>query len=165
MIAIIYTVNWAVQKFRGQEAPFVGPYIGGTLQTMLLGYKTLASISFDLLRCVPIGSEKRLFYDGNVECFQWWQYILIGFVCSFLVPFVFVLLWGSFKLYSRTLSGWKLLFACCFPLPSLLHWLFNYLVARRVHSDRDENSLTLRNSANDGTSSDQVTSNFAEKVL
>ena len=165
MIAIIYTVNWTVQKFRGQEAPFVGPYIGGTLQTMLLGYKTLASISFDLLRCVPIGSEKRLFYDGNVECFQWWQYILIGFVCSFLVPFVFVLLWGSFKLYSRTLSGWKLLFACCFPLPSLLHWLFNYLVARRVHSDRDENSLTLRNSANDGTSSDQVTSNFAEKVL
>ena len=165
MIAIIYTVNWAVQKFRGQEAPFVGPYIGGTLQTMLLGYKTLASISFDLLRCVPIGSEKRLFYDGNVECFQWWQYILIGFVCSFLVPFVFVLLWGSFKLYSRTLSGWKFLFACCFPLPSLLHWLFNYLVARRVHSDRDENSLTLRNSANDGTPSDQVTSNFAEKVL
>ena len=59
MIGIIYIVHWGIQKFRGQGAPFVGPYIGGILQTILLGYATLVSVSFDLLRCVPIGSEKR----------------------------------------------------------------------------------------------------------
>ena len=96
MIGIFYLMPWGVQKFRGQEAPCVGPYIGGIIQTMLLGYTALASVSFNLLRCVPIGSEKRLFYDGNVVCFQWWQYILIAFNCTFTVPFVFVLLWGSF---------------------------------------------------------------------
>ena len=50
-------VQCGVQKVRGQGAPSVGPYVGGILQIMLLGYTTLAAVSFDLLRCVPIGSE------------------------------------------------------------------------------------------------------------
>lgn len=94
----------------------------GFLQILLLGYTSLASVSFSLLRCVSIGLEKRLFYDGNIACFQWWQYILIAFISTFFVPFVFVLLWGSFKLYRRTLSVGGFLFACFVPLPSLVHW-------------------------------------------
>jgi len=124
MICFFYVLHWGIQRFRGQGAPSVGPYVGGILQTLLLGYTTLATISFSLLRCVPIGSEKHLFYDGNHVCFQWWQYILVGFVCTFLIPFVFVLLWGSYKLYGKTLSVWKFLLACFLPLPSLIYWLF-----------------------------------------
>ena len=70
MVGFFYVVHWVIQRFRGKEAPFVGPYVGGILQTLLLGYTTLATVSFSLLRCVPIGSERRLFYDGNHVCFQ-----------------------------------------------------------------------------------------------
>ena len=122
MIGVVYVLHRAIKKFRGQGTPSFGPYIAGILQTLLLGYTTLASVSFSLLRCVSIGSQKRLFYDGNIVCFQWWQYILIAFICAFFVPFVFVLLWGSFKLYRRTLSVGGFLFACFVPLPSLVHW-------------------------------------------
>ena len=117
LICAFYCLYWGVRKCRGRGAPSVDPYIGAILQTILLEYSTLASISFDLLRCVPFGAEKRLFYDGNVVCFQWWQYILFGFVCVFFIPFALVLFWGGFKLYSRTLSLGKFLIACCFPLP------------------------------------------------
>ena len=79
VICAIYGVVCGVQRFRGQGNPSVGPYVGGILQTMLLGYTTLASTSFSLLRCVPIGGKMRLFYDGNIVCYQRWQYILIGF--------------------------------------------------------------------------------------
>ena len=123
MICAFYILHWGIQKIRGQRIPSVVPYFGGILQTLLLGYTTLATVSFSLLRCVPIGTEKRLFYDGNVVCFQWWQYILIAFVCTFVVPFVFVLLWGSYKLYGGTLSVGKFLLACIFPLPSLIVWV------------------------------------------
>ena len=123
MICAFYILHWVIQKIRGQGVPCVGPYFGGILQALLLGYTTLATVSFSLLRCVPIGTEKRLFYDGNVVCFQWWQYILIAFVCTFVVPFVFVLLWGSYKLYGGTLSVGKFLLACIFPLPSLIVWI------------------------------------------
>ena len=137
MIGLIYVVHWGVQKlrFRGQGAPSVGPYLGGILQTMLLGYATLASASFDLLRCVPIGSDKRLFYDGNVECFQWWQYILIVLICVLFVPFVLILLWGPVKLFRASISVGQFLSACCFPFPCLLYWIFASNTARNLDTD------------------------------
>ena len=164
MIGIIYIVHWGVRKIRGREAPFAGPYIGGILQTMLLGYTTLASVSFDLLRCVPIGSKKQMFYDGNVECFQWWQYMLIVFVCAFVVPFVLVLFWGSFKLYNQTLSGEKLVLACFIPLPSLVYWAFISLIQRRKHGDNKE-TLVSTNAGNDDTPSINITVNSIKRVL
>lgn len=120
VICIFYVLHWLIQRLRGQGAPCLGPYVGGILQTLLLGYTTLASISFTLLRCVPIGTDRCLFYDGNVVCFQWWQYLLIAFVCIFMIPFVFELLWGSYKLYGGTLSVGKFLLAWTLPLPSFI---------------------------------------------
>ena len=131
VICIFYVLHWGIQRLRGQGVPSVGPYVGGILQTLLLGYTTLASVSFTLLRCVPTGPDRRLFYDGNVVCFQWWQYLLIAFVCIFVVPFVFVLLWGSYKLYGATLSVGQFLLACAFPLPSFIYWSFLYLFGKK----------------------------------
>ena len=127
MIGVFYCLHRGAQRCRRKEIPSVSPYMAGILQTLLLGYKTLASISFDLLRCVSIGSEKRLFLDGNVVCFQWWQYILIALIIVFFAPFVFVLFWGCFKLYNGHLSVARFLLACCFPLPFLGYWVFLFL--------------------------------------
>ena len=127
MIGVLYCLHRGAQRCRRKEAPTFSPYMAGILQTMLLGYKTLASVSFNLLRCVPIGSEKRLFLDGNVVCFQWWQYILIVLIIVFFAPFVFVLFWGCFKLYNGHLSVARFLLACCFPLPFLGYWAFLFL--------------------------------------
>lgn len=130
MIGVFYMLHWGSKKIQGREAPPVGPYIGGILQTILLGYATLASMSFDLLTCVPIRSEKRLFYDGNIACFQPWQFLFVAFDCVFFVPFLFVLMWGSFKLYRGTVSVTNFLLACCLPLPILLYWAYIALIYR-----------------------------------
>ena len=153
MIGAFYIFNWGVHKFRGQVTPPAGPYIGGVLQTVLLGYTTLASVSFNLLRCVPIGSEQRLFYDGNVVCFQWWQNVLIVVILAFFVPFVFVLLWGSFKLYNRTISVGIFLLACSFPLPFFLYWSYVHLFCGAKFA------------AIVDTPSSQMSRNSVEKVL
>ena len=153
MVGIFYILHWGVQKLRGRGAPCVGPYVGGVLQTMLLGYTTLASVSFSLLRCVPIGTEKRLFFDGNVVCFCWWQYFLIAFIFSFFVPFVFVLLWGSLKMYNRFLSVGEFLLACCFPLPLLLYWAYSYL------------SRATQNTVLEDSCCSELSRNSVERVL
>ena len=147
MICVFYYLHRGAQRCRRKEAPSFSPYMAGILQTMLLGYKTLASVSFSLLRCVPIGSEKRLFLDGNVVCFQWWQYILIAFVFVFFVPFVFVLFRGCYKLHKGSLSGAKFLFACCFPLPFLLYWLIPFLLCIKrnaAHVDSATRQMSKR---------------------
>ena len=147
MIFVFYYLHRGAQRCRRKEAPSFSPCMAGILQTMLLGYKTLASVSFSLLRCVPIGSEKRLFLDGNVVCFQWWQYILIALVFVFFVPFVFVLFWGCYKLHKGSLSGAKFLFACCFPLPFLLYWLILFLLCIKrnaAHVDSATRQMSKR---------------------
>ena len=153
MIGALYCLHRGAQRCRRKEAPTFSPYMAGILQTMLLGYKTLASVSFNLLRCVPIGSEKRLFLDGNVVCFQLWQYILIAFVVAFVMPFVFVLLWGCYKLHNGSLSVAKFLLACCFPFPFLLYWLFLFLLCVK------------RNAAQTDTATRQMSKRSVETTL
>ena len=99
------------------------------MQATLLGYTIIATKSFSLLRCVDIGGEKRLFFDGSIVCFQWWQRLLTGFVCGYVVPFLFVLLWGSCKLYDDTISVKTFLVACFLPLPLLFYWSYGVLRA------------------------------------
>ena len=153
MIGVLYCLHRGAQRCRRKEVPTFSPYMAGILQTMLLGYKTLASVSFNLLRCVPIGSEKRLFLDGNVVCFQLWQYILIAFVVAFVMPFVFVLLWGCYKLHNGSLSVAKFLLACCFPFPFLLYWLFLFLLCVK------------RNAAQTDTATRQMSKRSVETTL
>ncbi|PFX28788.1 Uncharacterized protein YfaL [Stylophora pistillata] len=127
IICILYGVLCGVQRLRGKGKPSPGPYVGGILQTTLLGYTMLASTSLSLLRCVDISGERRLFFDGNIVCFQWWQYLLMGIACGYVVPFVFILLWGSIKFYGGTLSVRKLLSACFLPMPFLIYWSYMLL--------------------------------------
>ena len=138
MIGVFYYLHRGAQRCRRKEAPSFSPYMAGILQTLLLGYKTIASVSFNLLRCVPIGSEERLLLDGNVVCYQWWQYILIAFVFAFFVPFVFVLFWGCYKLHNGSLFVTKFLLACCFPLPFLVYWLFISLPCMKQNASQTD---------------------------
>lgn len=146
MICVFYIFHWVVQKSRRQEPPCFGPYVGGILRTLLLGYATLASVLFSVLRCIPIGKESRLFLDANIICFQAWQYVLIAFDLSFIVPFVLVLCWGSSMLFNKKISVGNFLLAVCFPLPLLLYWIYvAFHRARDAASDVPSSNDTLRN--------------------
>ena len=54
----------------------------------------------------------------------------MAFDCVFFVPFLFVLMWGSFKLYRGTVSVANFLLACCLPLPILFYWAYIALIYR-----------------------------------
>ena len=108
---------------RYKDSPSPGPYIGGVLQILFLGYTVLGNVSFDLLRCVRVGTERRMFYDGNVVCFQWWQYAVVVFIVLFtVVPFCLVLLWVSMRLHKGSIFVYRFLLAFVFPLPAFMHW-------------------------------------------
>eukprot|EP00112_Aurelia_sp_Birch-Aquarium-sp1_P024428 Seg772.5 transcript_id=Seg772.5/GoldUCD/mRNA.D3Y31 product="hypothetical protein" protein_id=Seg772.5/GoldUCD/D3Y31 len=96
-----------------------------SLQIILLGYSTLTSHILSLLTCVPMADDKQiLFIDGNVSCYQTWQYVLLALVIIWSIPFVFSLYVASKSLADNSLSVRGFYTALIFPLPFALYALF-----------------------------------------
>ena len=125
-IGFIYIIHRAASKYKNISPPKLTLYLAVALETLLLGYETLADTTLKLMHCVPMGVSWHLFIDGNIQCWQWWQYILIGFIMVFVIPLILVLFWGSLMLAKDKVSAKEFLIACAFPLPCLLLWLVRH---------------------------------------
>lgn len=139
-IYFIYGLHCVLCRILKTTAPRFGPYLGATMETLLLGYATIANVSLSLVQCVPIGAEYRWFYNGTIVCFQWWQYVLVGFNVIVVIPFMFALAWGSVKLHYGKISAKQLLLASICPLPFLVLWLVRLI--RRVVNVVEQSEYT-----------------------
>ena len=123
-VGFIYTIHRAASRSsRYISSPRITVYMAVALEILLLGYERLADTTLKLMHCVPIRMDWHLFVDGNIQCWQWWQYLLIVFMMVFIIPFIVVLFWGSLSLANDKMSAKEFLTACAFPLPCLLVWV------------------------------------------
>ena len=130
-VVFIYCVHVVVNLLRKRGMPSVHHYMAVVLEILLLGYDRLAETSLGLMHCVSIGSQRRLFIDGNTLCWQTWQYLLLWYIVVFVVPFIAVLFFGSRKLYNSSISASGFLAACVFPLPFLAYWFLKHVCTRK----------------------------------
>ena len=137
-VFIIYCLHLAVNLTFQRGKPSFAHYVAVAVEILLLGYDPLAETSLRLMHCVSVGSELRLYFDGNIVCWQWWQHGLLAFNAIFVVPFVGVLYWGPNKLYNKTISWKEFVGACIVPLPFLVRWLVKGL----YHSTRQKRNPT-----------------------
>ena len=134
-IGLIYVLHRATSETLYSAPPSMKLYLSVALETLLLGYERLADTSLKLMHCVPIDKDWRLFVDGTIQCWQWWQFLLTSFILSFIIPLVLVLFWGSLRLSKDKVTAKEFLIACAFPLPCLLFWLF------REYRKKDDQQL------------------------
>ena len=140
-ISIIYLFNLAVNKFRGEPRPSTSSYLQASIKTISLGYVKLAIVSISLVRCVSVADETRWFYNGNIICYQWWQYGSFVFVAFFVIPFLFILAWTSFKIQHDTITVKQFLVAIVLPLPTLVFWLFRSACSSERMNIEDSQNL------------------------
>ena len=117
MIFFIYALHSIVCRIRGAIRPSIAPFLQASVKTIFLGYTTMATVSISLIRCVSVADETRWFCNGNITCWQWWQYASITFIAIFVIPFILVLAVVSFKLYNDKITARQFLLAIIFPLP------------------------------------------------
>ena len=134
-IGLIYAIHRAASRSLHTAPPSIKLYLAVALETLLLGYERLADTSLKLMHCVPIDKDWRLFVDGTIQCWQWWQFLLTSFIMSFIIPLVLVLFWGSLRLRKDKVTAKEFLIACAFPLPCLLFWMF------RVYRKKDDQQM------------------------
>ena len=122
-IFFIYALHSIICRTRGSIRPALAPYLQAGIKTIFLGYASMATVSISLIRCVFVADETRWFYNGNIACYQWWQYASITFIVIFVIPFILVLAVVSFKLNNDKITTRQFLLAIIFPLPFLMLWL------------------------------------------
>ena len=140
-IFLIYALYFFISHIRGDLRPAISPYLRAGIETIFLGYVTLATVSISLIRCVFVAGEDRWFYNGNVLCYQWWQYAAYIFNGIFVIPFIFVLAWLSFKLHHDNITIPQFLQAIICPLPVLLLWMFRYVRPSAVVNVEENQNL------------------------
>ena len=130
-VAILFFAHSVFNIIRQKKRPSLLHYMAVALEILLLGYERLAETSLKLMHCVSIGSEKLLFFNGEITCWQWWQSILLAYIGVFVIPFVIILYFGSSKLYKASISSKEFLGACILPLPFLLYWLLKRILKKK----------------------------------
>jgi hypothetical protein len=140
-IFLIYALHFFISRMRGSLRPAISSYLQASIKTIFLSYVTLATVSISLIRCVFVAGEARWFYNGNVLCYQWWQYASFTFNAIFVIPFIFVLAWISFKLHHDKITIQQFLLAIICPLPFLLLWLFRLVCPSPVVNVEENQNL------------------------
>lgn len=171
-VPTILLIHLAFNKFTRRPQPSMAPYAAASLEILLLGYATMANTCLKLLTCEPVLGESRLYYDANIKCLEWWQYIFIIYIVVFLLPFVIVIYWGAMKLRRKLIGTKHFIGACFFPLGFLFFWLiqmFAFPPNHRQVSDgankREQKVLKVLHDPFRPPSPHQVGSLYWESVL
>ncbi|CAB4003067.1 Hypothetical predicted protein, partial [Paramuricea clavata] len=107
---------------------FVGRVASAFAYISLPMYASSAQLCLSLLHCVPVGDSQVLFLDGNVKCYQTFQYFLLAYMITSILPFCLVPVLGSYLLKMHRISVPQFCLACMFPLPFCCYW--TYLLIR-----------------------------------
>ena len=109
--------------------------------TSLLMYASSAKLCLSLLHCVPVGNNQVLFLDGNIKCYETFQYFFLGYMISSILPFCLVPVLGSYLLKFRRIGVKQFYVACIFPLPFCCFWMYLLVKDYRCGSLTTYNTL------------------------
>ncbi|PRP89417.1 hypothetical protein PROFUN_01280 [Planoprotostelium fungivorum] len=77
------------------------PWVNGLVAGTLFVFGNCLTVSLQLLFCVKIREDMRLFLDGEVQCYTPWQLLVGAFFTVVLVPFPGILLYVRAKLREK----------------------------------------------------------------
>lgn len=115
--------RWRSSRQKQQHA-FSIKLSTGFVLALLFTYQKLATTSFTLLNCVPVGNRSVLFVQGTIECYQTWQYVVAVYTATCIIPFCAALLIGPGLLKDRLIGLTELFLAFLLPLPFLVRWFW-----------------------------------------
>ena len=112
------------------------------LQLFLLGYSTLISSILSIVTCISLTNGDRILYiDGNVSCYQTWQYAILVFIALWAIPLIYALHRLPSYMRKEQISVRGVYLALLLPLPFAVYAMVRgERKMRRVISDDLSNS-------------------------
>ena len=130
-----YDTNERDDSEQSPKTSFTERSLSAFAHIFLLMYSATARLCLRLLNCVPYKNTKVLFIDGTMQCYQVFQYLLLGYVVISVLPFCMVPFLGSYVLKLGLISVAQFFLGCLLPLPFCCYWLILLL---RNHAGASE---------------------------
>ncbi len=99
----------------------------GFLVGILVFYQSIANMLFSFVSCVKLGETHVLYLDGTVECFEWWQILVVILIIFWVFPFIAILSVAQVLLANQMIPASEFFLSCLFPLGLLLWWFIRKL--------------------------------------
>ena len=135
----------------------------------LLMYASSTKLCLSLLHCAPVGDSRVLFLDGNITCYQTFQYFLLAYLVLSILPFCLVPVLGSYLLKFGRIGVKQFCAACICPLPFCCFWFYLLFKERCLVNTGEYNRIEENDSASEqgnnepqSLSSEETVSTFAE---
>ena len=92
---LLYLILKFTSKFLKKTSNIWAKFKSCLLRAFLLGmlfsYQNLVIGAFTLVRCVNTENVKVLHIKGDVQCYNWWQYLVMCYILFFIIPVFLVL--------------------------------------------------------------------------
>ena len=120
------------------------------LNFILFGYATSTDTLLLLLSCVSLDYHgKVLFIQGDIQCYQAWQYVIIGIVILSVIPFPLVITIASNFLEQKKISPRTFFASLILPLPYMVKWVLSFICEQfKVKGNRTTESWRREESDN-----------------
>ena len=118
------------------------------LLCLLFSFQKLASGAFILIQCVQVDNSSVLYIQGEIECYTWCQNVIQVYIWLNIVPFFIVVSHCPYHVKDKNMSTGHFIFACFFPIPIILYYLFvklslkDYLVKNSNSSYKNKGKAT-----------------------
>ena len=145
VVLVSYIVNKSLINIRQHQSPshtsiinnkpFVARLKSCVLQLFLIGYAAVSLYLLKLINCIDIGRHRNVLYiQGDVECYQNWQYGVTAVILLWVVPFPVSLYFSSQMLVSGETSPNEFIATLFVPFYTLLKKTKTWLRRKRVTS-------------------------------
>ena len=118
------------------------------LLVILFSYQQILTRAFTLVKCIDLENIKRLYDQGNIQCFTHWQTGIEIFIWANIFPSFFVFSHVPYYVEMKQMSVQMFILVCLLPVPGLMifhltkawnKFRMRYYV--QIHSDIELNTI------------------------
>ena len=145
IIWLLYLIVKLTSKFLKKTSNIWTKFKSCLLRAFLLGmlfsYQNLVMGAFTLVRCVDIANIKVLHIEGDIQCYNWWQYLVMCYIIFFIIPVFLALSHFPHYIKDKYMSVKTFILSCLFPAPVIMYYVIKEL-RRKIQSLYKEKFLT-----------------------
>ena len=144
ILSAIYGISKGLMHFSTEcGTKLLKRAVSALVIALILSYQKVIVTAFRSIVCVSFVDHEVLLINGNVMCYQPWQFMIMIFAVVWIIPFFCVIALGPGLLKDHHMSYKAFMLACLIPLPCLTIALYHMAGKKKHHARGHSKALSI----------------------